>query len=227
MSENRFRGKLLSGDDAPRWWLGRFVRATVGKIAVYAFRTRYIGAERIPSGGAILAGNHASYLDPVLLWAGAPRKAHFIAKAELWDSRWLGFLLDRFWVHPVHRGTADRQMISAATAYLEAGELVAMFPEGTRSHTPGSAELGEAHGGVAFIALRADVPIVPVHFSGTDKAWGRGQKVPRLEKVTIRFGDPIYPNQFEGGRKERMEQFTAEVMHRIAALGDEAREASA
>jgi 1-acyl-sn-glycerol-3-phosphate acyltransferase len=188
----------------------------VGRLVALIYRTRYLGTENVPQGGAILAGNHVSYLDPVLLWTGSPRPAHFVAKAELWESKFLSWVLDRVWVFPVRRGTADREMITTATSLLENGELIGMFPEGTRSHSADPNVLGEAHGGVSFIALRANVPIVPVRISGTDKAWGRGQKMPRLSKVTVRFLEPVYPDQFEGGRKERMEAMTAEVMRRIA-----------
>jgi 1-acyl-sn-glycerol-3-phosphate acyltransferase len=113
-------------------------------------------------------------------------------------------------------------MISTATELLTGGELVGMFPEGTRGQI-GSEVLGEAHQGVSFIALRADVPIVPVGIAGTDKALPRGAKLPRFPRVTIRFGEPIYPAEFEGGRKERMEAVTAELMARIAIERDKAR----
>lgn len=216
MSVNRLRGKPLHGPDAPRWIVGPVLRATVGRLVALIYRTRYLGRENVPAGGAILAGNHVSYLDPVLLWTGSPRPAHFVAKIELWDSALLGWVLDRVWVFPVRRGTADREMITTATGLLERGELIGMFPEGTRSHSTDPNELGEAHGGVSFIALRANVPVVPVRISGTDKAWGRGQKLPRLSRVTVRFLEPVHPEQFTGGRKERMQAMTNEVMHRIA-----------
>ena len=220
MSENRFRGKPVRGEDSPLWMLAGFLRAVVAPLLRALFRTRYLGLENVPQGPAILAGNHVSYLDPVLLWCGTPRPVHFVAKAELWKNRWLGWILDRLYAFPVHRGTADREMITTATALLKSGDLMGMFPEGTRSHEPDSGELGEAHGGVSFIALRAGVPIVPVRFSGTDKAWSRGHKLPRFAKVTVRFLEPVHPDSFEGGRKERMEALTAEVMRRIAAAAD-------
>ncbi len=216
MKVSRFRGKPLTGANAPRWVLGPVLRATVGRFVAMIYRTRFLGLDNVPLGGAILAGNHVSYLDPVLLWTGSPRPAHFVAKVELWDNRLLGWLLDRVWVIPVRRGTADREMITTATGLLGRGELIGMFPEGTRSHSADPAVLGEAHDGVSFIALRAGVPIVPIRISGTDKAWGRGRKLPRLSCVTVRFLEPVRPEQFEGSRKQRMEAMTAEVMRRIA-----------
>ncbi len=222
MSSADLRGKPASGPDSPGWALARFLRATVGKVLLAVYRTRIEGLENIPAGGALLAGNHVSYLDPALLWCASPRPVHFVAKAELWQTGWLGWALDHFWALPVERGTADRAMISNATILLAGGELVGMFPEGTRGHRA-SDELGEAHQGVSFIALRASVPVVPVGIAGTDRALPRGARLPRFPKVTIRFGEPLQPESFVGGRKERMESLTAELMVRIAHERDMAR----
>lgn len=226
MSASSKRGKPVFGPDAPSWSFAYFVRATVGTVLLALYRTRVIGSENVPQGGAILAGNHVSYLDPMLLWCAAPRPTHFVAKSELWQIRWLGWALDNFWAFPVRRASADREMISTATDLLSHGELLGMFPEGTRQSGDDEGALGEAQGGVAFIALRAGVPVVPVGFVGTEKALPRGAKLPRFPRVTIKIGEPIDPSQFEGGRKERMEALTAELMTRIAATRDEAREAA-
>lgn len=223
MSARPFQGQLISGHGAPAWRLARFLRVTVGRLLLAAYRTRFVGTRNVPDSGAVLAGNHVSYLDPALLWCGAPRPVHFVAKAELWRVGWLGWCLDRFWAIPVERGSADRAMISKATEFLGHGELVGMFPEGTRGQSD-SDELGNAHGGVAFIAMRAGVPIVPVGIAGTDKALPRGAKVPRFPRVVFSYGEPVHPDDFEGGRKERIEAMTKELMRRIAVERDRARE---
>jgi len=223
MSSEPYRGKPFRGSDAPKWGLLRLLRITVARVLLIVYRVRIEGANNIPVGGAMLAGNHVSYLDPALLWSRSPRPVHFVAKAELWRVRWLGWVLDRLGAFPVERGSADRAMISTATDLLSRGELVGMFPEGTRGRSDGSDELGQAHGGVSFIAIRAGVPIVPVGIAGTDKALPRGAKLPRFPRVTIRFGEPLYPEDFEGGRKERMEAMTVELMRRIAIERDNAR----
>lgn len=196
---------------------GRFVRGTLGRVIPLLFRTRVVGVEHVPSGGAVLAGNHVSYMDPVLLWCVSPRPVHFMAKRELWESRLLGWLLDRFWAFPVTRGEPDRSAIVRATEALKAGDLVGVFPEGTRASAD-EATLGEAHGGAAFFALRAGVPIVPMAFVGTEKVWPRGQRFPKLRRVTISFGRPIVPEDVDPslGRKERVELLTGMLMGRIA-----------
>ena len=204
--------------------LARFVRATGGRLLRVLFRTRLVGAEHLPSGGAMLAGNHVSYMDPILLWCASPRPVHFMAKAELWESRIIGWALPQLWGFPVHRGEADRAAITTATELLQSGELVGVFPEGSRA--AGNAEaLGEAHGGAAFIALRADTPIVPVAFIGTDRVWPRGARFPRLARTSIHMGAPIIPAEVApgAGRKERVAALTTVVMERIAEELDRAR----
>ncbi len=197
------------------------IRPIAWPVFKAAFRVKLVGAENVPAtGGAILAGNHVSYMDPVLLWEFSPRRVHFMAKSELFKD-FLGWMLPRVYAFPVVRGSADRAAIAAATSLLQDGELVGIFPEGTRA-TDG--EAGEAHGGVSFIAMRAGVPVVPVAFVGTERVLPRGQRFIRPAKVTIKFGEPIDTAAFtEGSRKERMDALTATIMRRIGEELDAAR----
>jgi len=224
-----FVGKPAHGPDAPAWRFGRFVRATVAKVLIALYRVRVLGIENVPAtGGYILAGNHVSYLDPALLWCVAPRETHFIAKSELFDNAFLGWALPRVWAFPINRASADREAIQRATDLLKYGEPIGMFPEGTRRRPGGDVganELGEAHAGVSFIAMRAGVPVIPVGISGTDLALPPGAKIPRFPRVTINFGSPVAAADFpEGGRKEKTAAMTAEIMRRIAASRDAADE---
>lgn len=199
-----------------RFVMARVLRATLAKVVLRLFSTRITGADNIPPGGAMIAGNHVSYMDPILLWCASPRPVHFMAKRELWDNAITGWGLPRLWSFPVSRGEPDRTAINAATDLLRAGELVGVFPEGSRS-ADGGAELRKAHGGAAFIALRANAPIVPVAFAGTEKVWPRGQRLPRLRRTYIRIGAPVMPAEVlpDAGRKERVEALTQRVMERI------------
>ena len=200
----------------PKYRLARTIRATLAKLALLAFRTRIVGAHHVPDDGAILAGNHVSYADPVLLWCGAPRPVHFMAKSELWNTGYLGWGLPRLWAFPVRRGAADREAIAAATAYLQGGDLVGIFPEGTR-HREGDGSLGAAQEGVAFIALRAGVPIVPVSISGTDRILPDGARMLRFPRVTITCAEPVCPDDFADlPKRERLAAMTSLVMERIS-----------
>jgi 1-acyl-sn-glycerol-3-phosphate acyltransferase len=213
-------GSRASGPDAAPWRLARFLHATVAKLFLLAFRVRVLGTDNLPAeGGYVLAGNHMSHLDPVLLWCVTTRPTHFIARQDLFEAGFIGWLLPRLYAFPIQRASADREAIGRATTLLKAGEPVGIFPEGTRQAVgaDGSKQLGEAHQGVSFIAMRADAPVVPVGIAGTDKAFPRGATFPRLARVTISFGPPVRPQDIpEGGRKERMEAMTAEIMRRIA-----------
>jgi 1-acyl-sn-glycerol-3-phosphate acyltransferase len=199
--------------------LGVFLRATFGPLLAALYRTRVIGAENVPDGPAILCGNHISNMDPVLLWIVAPRPVRFMAKAEAWDNKLMAWGLPRVWAFPVKRGEPDRRAITVASEVLRDGHLLGVFPEGTRN-TDGTAE---AQDGAAFLALRNGVPIVPLGVYGTDRIKPAGARLPRFPRVVISYGEPIRPEEFtQGGRKERMEAMTAEVMRGIARQLEEA-----
>jgi 1-acyl-sn-glycerol-3-phosphate acyltransferase len=220
-------GRPATGPDAPRWMLARFIQATLAPLFRAIYRVRVLGLENVPTvGGYVLAGNHVSYLDPVLLWCVVPKETHFVAKSELFDNALIRWVATRVWAFPISRASADREAIARATSLLQRGEPVGMFPEGTRRRgdTPVSEDnLGEAHSGVAFIAARAGVPVVPVGISGTDRALPAGAKLPRFPRVTIRFGEAVSSEGFtQGGRKEKMAAMTAEIMRRIAEARDTA-----
>jgi 1-acyl-sn-glycerol-3-phosphate acyltransferase len=202
----------------------RFVRATIAQVLAGLFRTRLVGLENVPAGGVVMAGNHQSYLDPVLLWIKNPRIVHFIAKAELWQNPFYGWVLNNAGALPIDRSTVDRTAITTATKLVSAGEPVGIFPVGTRVR----GKLGEANEVAAFIAARADVPIVPVGIIGTDRVMPDGTFIPRFPRVTISFGPPIVPSEYtEGGRKERIAQMTRDVMAAISAEIERVEEAGA
>lgn len=193
---------------------GRFARRFLIPIVNVFFRVRVLGLENIPAGAALLAANHVSYLDPVVVWGNAPRLPHMVAKSELWEVPFVRWVLDNVGVFPVHRDSLDRVFLQTATRLLNEGHLVGIFPEGTRHREPG---LGKGNEGVAFIALRADVPVVPIGIAGTDKIMPPGARFPRPARVTIVVGEPIDPAGVEAGsRKEKVTAFTATIMDAIA-----------
>jgi 1-acyl-sn-glycerol-3-phosphate acyltransferase len=209
--------------DGERFPLAVAVRATLARLILLLFRVRIVGEENVPAGGAVLAGNHVSNMDPVLLWCASPRPCRFMSKAEAWRGGATAWGLPRLWSFPVERGEADRTAIARATRFVAAGQLVGIFPEGTRAAADGTR--AEAQGGAAFIALRAGVPIVPVAFMGTEKVLPRGRTLPRLYPVTIAYGEPIDAAGFmpDAGRKERVEMLTAQTMRGIDALLEDER----
>jgi 1-acyl-sn-glycerol-3-phosphate acyltransferase len=152
-----------------------------------AFRLKVDGIEHLPTTGrVVVACNHISNLDPIFLGVAADRQMHFMAKSTLWKFAPLGRLIDGLGSFPVRRGEADRDAIRAAISYLDAGAVVAIFPEGTRQQ---EGRLGEPMPGFALLALRKDVVTIPAVLTGTNRIGGG--LIPRLSKVTVSFGPPL------------------------------------
>ncbi|MCL2024988.1 MAG: 1-acyl-sn-glycerol-3-phosphate acyltransferase [Coriobacteriia bacterium] len=231
------RGLPFSGPESPGWGFAWFVKYGITWIILLMFRVKVRGIEHLPNGAAILACNHVAIMDSIILWstrlAPWPRHPHFVAKSELYEKPticglpWIGWALDMLGALPVTRGGADRTMITRATNLLNHGEWVAIFPEGTRVRDGvGATEsMGEALGGAAFLAQRTGAPIVPIGVAGTENIFVPGKRLPRFPKVIYTIGAPLSPDEFEGGRKEKVTAMTAELMARIQVLRDEGEEA--
>lgn len=180
------------------------------------FRWRVIGLENIPAGGAIIALNHRSFWDiPLAGLALRKRRAHFMAKSELFQNPIFAWAIRTLLAFPVKRGAPDRAAIRHAIDVLQQGDLVAIFPEGTRSKT---GQLGAAEPGLTLIAVKADVPIVPVGISGTQLIFSKTCWFPRLK---IAFGEPIYITRSANMEKGMAETVSARVMGDIAQLIDD------
>ncbi len=204
--------------------LYRFLWYALRAFIDLPFRVRVLGRERVPSaGGVILAPNHESYVDPVVVALALPRIVHFMARDDLWRHRAFGRLIEALHAFPVRRGTADRAAIAEASRLLDAGEQVLIFPQGTRHHAPGLDGLEEGAGGAALIALRTGCPVVPVGIDGTGGIRPPGTRLPRFPRVTVAFGEPMVPADIpEGPRRERVSAMTARIMEGIAAAVAEA-----
>jgi 1-acyl-sn-glycerol-3-phosphate acyltransferase len=151
------------------------------------FRIRIQGTGHIPaSGPVILASNHRSNMDPVLLAAAVRRPVAFMAKAELfvWPLGWILHLIGQF---PVQRGGIDREALRRTSAVLSGGGVLGLFPEGTR----GDGSFGAVHPGLAYIVLRERCPVLPVAIFGTERVRRRFGWLPFASPVRIVVGPPI------------------------------------
>ena len=156
------------------------------------------GAENLPeSGGGIVAAIHLSFIDSMLLMYGLSRPVTFLGKVEYMDSAITRHVFPAVGMIPVDRsGSGIRTSLQEARRRIDAGELVGIFPEGTRSR---DGRLHEGHNGVAHLSLKTGAPIMPVGIVGTDVALPIGGRLPeRSARVRIRIGRPIEPERRSG-----------------------------
>jgi 1-acyl-sn-glycerol-3-phosphate acyltransferase len=194
----------------------------VGILAVW-FRPRVRGRSNVPlEGPAIIAPVHRSYVDFAFTPFLTKRKLFFMAKEELWNSRRFGRLLEIWGVFPVHRTGTDRESVKRAEEVLHRGELLVMFPEGSRRYGDTIEDLLE---GVAFLSARTGAPIVPVGISGSERSMPKGSVFPKPIGVTVSVGEPIPPeSRSAGGRvaRSQVHRLTATLKERLQAAYDDA-----
>jgi 1-acyl-sn-glycerol-3-phosphate acyltransferase len=166
------------------YWVAR---AVLQPFFLVYFRMQRIGMEHIPKDGAlIIASNHRSFMDPWVIGMMLRRPIYYVAKTELFHRRSVAWLLSSLGAFPVDRGNGDRDAMDAARKILERGDVVVIFPEGTRTR-PGA--LGTPKRGVGRLALETGAPIVPVALIGTEAV--RKRWLIRPHKVRIRAGRPL------------------------------------
>ncbi len=173
------------------------------------------GLEHIPkTGGILIASNHQSHVD-ILIYGGiVPRHVSFVARDTLANQRWLAYVMRQCGAVLIQRGASDRKALRAMADHLEAGDVVAIFPEGTRTD---DGSLREFKGGALLVARLAQVPIVPAGISGANLAFPRGAALPRPRKIRLAFGPPI-----DSALPDAQERLVAAV----SALSGAARPAS-
>ena len=186
-------------------------------IAVALMRVQVEGQENIPSPPFILMANHINWIDPVV--AGLtiyPADAMFMVKIENAEDRYLRYFFGAYGAVPVARGEADLSALRRAVEVLTVDrDILYVAPEGTRS---GDGRLLEAKNGLAFVALRADVPILPVGITGVT-AFGENLRRWRRTDVRAKVGYPFRLSSTKGrARKETLTAMTREAMHQLAAL---------
>jgi len=172
--------------------------------------------ERIPERGPlILIANHVNFLEiPVLYTRLGSRPVVVFAKAETWDSPLMRWLFDLSKAIPVRRGEADTTALRRSAEVLEAGHILAVAPEGTRS---GDGSLQRAHPGVVMLALRTGAPLLPLAYFGGESVW---HNLPRLKRTDFHVvvGNPFYLNAEGRVTREMRQQIADEIMYQIAAL---------
>lgn len=210
----------------------RFCRFWCQVLYVLLVRGRVFGTARVPkTGPVLLACNHQSFLDPVLATLALPRECDFMARDTLFIQPLFRRLIESLNAFPVRRGEADVAAIKETLRRLKAGRLVTVFPEGTRTL---DGRVGPFLPGVGSLARKGKVPIVPVLIDGAFEAWPRHRKLPGLGRITVAYGEPIYPEEHpsldaqglmdEAARRVRVLQAQERRRRRLPPLQYEGRE---
>jgi 1-acyl-sn-glycerol-3-phosphate acyltransferase len=189
------------------------------------FRPRVTGREHVPpTGPVILASNHLSFIDSIAIPIVAPRRVTLLAKAEYFTGSgvagWLSkALFTGLGALPVERGTqrAAQAALDPALGVLTEGGAFGIYPEGTRSR---DGKLARGKTGVAWLALTADCPVVPVAVAGTDRVQPIGAHWPRPRRISITFGEPLVFDDQRGqaGKGRARREVTDRIMNAIADL---------
>lgn len=195
-----------------------FIHVIARPLFKALFKFQVYGVENVPStGGVLIMSNHASYVDPIFAGAAVKRNLHYMARSTLFKPNLIKWFLLSLNAFPVHLGSPDRKAISNALRLLGSGNLLLIFPEGTRTV---DGTLGKAQPGIGFIAHKARVPVVPAFLSGTGEVMPRKAKMIKSRKVKVYFGKPMDMEKYRECKASRevYAEIGEELMARIADL---------
>lgn len=200
------------------WWSFQCVLRVVFTVWL---RYRARGVERIPtSGGGLILSNHQSFLDPLLIGLPLQRPVSFLARDSLFRIPVIGWILKHTYVMPLNREAASTAAIRETIRRMEAGYLVGVFPEGTRS---ADGEVGELKPGFAALLRRSDLPVYPVGIAGANRAFGRHSLLLKPYRVCVVFGAPLPQDDIARLRqKGREAELISAVKAQIEACQQEA-----
>jgi 1-acyl-sn-glycerol-3-phosphate acyltransferase len=189
----------------------RLIHGTARAVHKLYSRWQVIGHDKIPkSGPVIVVCNHVSYVDPTILGAAIKRECAFIARSELWNNKFLAWILPRLGTFPIHKDRVDREAIEKGLNALKKGLVLVIFPEGTRSE---DGNLIRAEAGAALFVQKSGAPVVPAALIGPEVMLPVGADKLKRARVKCIFGDPI---QF--APKTPREEIIRTMMRAIAAL---------
>ena len=207
--------------DAPR--LYRALKRVLPPVANPYFHVDCEGLEHVPvEEPAVLACNHLSFIDSIVLPLNSARPVYYLGKADYWDSWRTRWFFQGTGVVPIQRGggAASDNALKTGVDILNSGELLGIYPEGTRSP---DGRLYRGKTGPARIALEAGVPIIPCAVLGTDKAMPTGTYRPRREDITVRYGQPLDLSRYYDRRDDPfvLRSATDELMYEIMMLSEQ------
>ena len=188
-------------------------------IGILAYGVRHFGRENIPkTGGVLVVSNHQSHLDPPLVGIGCPRRMNYLARDTLFSFAPFGWLIHSVGAIQIDREGIGLSGIKESLRRLKRGEMVLIFPEGTRTR---DGEIAKFRPGFTVLASRSGASILPVAIEGAYAAWPRNQKLPGRGRVRVLFGEPIPPEELQG-REER--ELVEEIERRVRQCQAEIRQ---
>jgi 1-acyl-sn-glycerol-3-phosphate acyltransferase len=168
-------------------WKSMQVLARIGTTLLFDLKT--YDRRNVPAtGGVILAANHQSYLDPVLVAVHLRRPVSFMAKSELFTNPYFGWFIRTLHAYPVRQGEGDVGAMKETIRRLQEGHMLNIYPEGTRTQT---GEIGPMEKGIALVIRKAGVPVVPVAIAGSFAAWPAGRSVFHAHPIRVMYGKPM------------------------------------
>ena len=210
------------------WWYA-FCQLWCQLAMVIGFRYRVWGPHHVPRhGGALLVSNHQSFFDPVLVAVGLPRQVHYMARDTLFRNPLFARLIRSLNAFPLRREGVDVGALRETVARLRRGELVLVFPEGTRTQ---DGSIQPLRRGVELLARQGEVPIIPVVIDGAHETWPRHQLLPRPGRIRVLFGRPLSLKDLAGTSGhavaerlgERLGELQRELRRRPGGGGGERR----
>ncbi|UAJ81303.1 1-acyl-sn-glycerol-3-phosphate acyltransferase [Leifsonia sp. ZF2019] len=203
------------------YYVGRWILAPIAKLI---YRPRVVGRKNVPRHGkVILASNHLSFIDSILIPVTSPRRVQFLAKSHYFEGTGVKGRISRAFFTAIGAvgvkrgaGQAAQEALEQSRRIIDTGSAFALYPEGTRSL---DGRLYKGRTGIGWLALTTGAKVVPVGLIGTDEMQPVGAKFPRIRRVTVAFGEPLdlaHYGPAESGRARR--QATDEIMTAIHAL---------
>jgi 1-acyl-sn-glycerol-3-phosphate acyltransferase len=195
-----------------------FVRLFFLPLVRIYLRLKTEGVERVPlRGPALIAANHASFLDPIVLGSACPRRIHFVVLQSMydwWRLRWFYWGMQTI---PLRAEEADPRAVKQALSRLRRGDLVGIYPEGGRSE---DGRLQPPKPGAALLAAASGAPVIPVRIEGAWECWRPKSWFPLPGRVRVVFGEPLHFTRDRELRRDRteMERFSRRLMEAIAGL---------
>jgi 1-acyl-sn-glycerol-3-phosphate acyltransferase len=203
----------------PNYWYTFWRMIGIILVAPIYFRLKVIGVEHIPkTGGFILASNHRSHLDPVILGIACFRQLSYLARSNLFHPPAFSWFIRSLNAYPIHTDDVNLSALRLAIRLLQEQNAIVIFPEGTRSR---SRLMGQGKPGIAMMALKSKRPVIPAWIEGTEKSFPRGTKLIKPAKVTAYFGQPIWLEDLHNKDLSRVhyDEALRRIMERIRQLG--------